>query len=102
MQELPWHGSLRDKILERVASVYASGVDFASVLSLITPVVKKTTILSMPMAKHLLWASLTADPDMIRKALNLIDYHLRRNAAAYRSHRKKKLLKLSLCSDLAL
>jgi len=42
------------------------------------------------MALDLVVASLQNDEAFIRKALRKIDYHLRRNAAAYKSHRLKR------------
>ena len=35
-------------------------------------------------------ASLQQDEKMLQKALGKIDYHLRRNATAYKSHSSKK------------
>jgi hypothetical protein len=48
----------------------------------------------MPQAKRLIEASLSGNLELIRKAIQKVDYHMRRNYNAYISHRKKSLLKL--------
>jgi SRSO17 transposase len=60
---------------------------------------KDTPVLSMPMAKQLVGASLTNSLKVISKALKMVDYHLKRNAIAYRSHRKKKLQDLVILNE---
>jgi len=52
---------------------------------------RHTPVLSMPMTKKLICASITKSVNQIVKALKNVEYHLRRNAIAYRSHRSKKL-----------
>jgi len=42
------------------------------------------------MALMLVVASVKNDIKFIEKTLSIIDYHLRRNAAAYESHSKKR------------
>lgn len=51
---------------------------------------KKKPILSLRMALMLVVASLQNDEKFIKKTLGKIDYHLRRNAIAYKSHSLKK------------
>lgn len=53
----------------------------------------------MPQAKRLIEASLSGNPASIRKAIQRVDYYMRRNYTAYMSHRKKSLLKLQPLSD---
>jgi len=50
---------------------------------------KKTPVLTMPQAWRLIAAAFTHDPAVVRKALANLEYYLRRNYVAYRSHRKK-------------
>src|SRR5665648_801543 len=52
---------------------------------------KKSPILTLSMALMLVVAALSADGKMIKRALNRVDYHLRRNYSAYKSHSLKKL-----------
>jgi len=47
------------------------------------------------MSLLLVVAALSGDEKMIKKALKLINYHLRRNYIAYKSHRLKKLKNLT-------
>jgi len=51
---------------------------------------KKRPILSLNMALSLVVASLQKDEDFIQKAMRKIDYHLRRNAIAFKSHSLKR------------
>ncbi|WP_090400091.1 hypothetical protein [Natribacillus halophilus] len=51
---------------------------------------KKRPILSLRMALDLVVASLQNDEAFLRKTLGKIDYHLRRNATAHKSHRLKR------------
>lgn len=44
----------------------------------------------MPQAYHLLCTVLIQDPVRMRKALEELEYYLRRNHAAHQSHRKKE------------
>lgn len=50
---------------------------------------KKTIVLTMPMAKQLIAASLSQDRSIYLRVLNEIRYRLKRNQIAYLSHRKK-------------
>jgi hypothetical protein len=54
---------------------------------------KKSSILTHPMALLLVVAALSGDEKIIQKALRIVDYHLRRNYCAYKSHSSKKLNK---------
>jgi len=56
---------------------------------------KKSPILSLPMALLLVVVALSGDENLIKRALNRIDYHLRRNYSAYKSHSLKKLKNLT-------
>jgi len=47
------------------------------------------------MALELVIAALSGDENTIKKALFKVDYHLRRNYIAYKSHSLKKLQKLT-------
>ncbi len=42
----------------------------------------------MPQAKRLITASLTGDRNIIRKAIDDVNYHMKRNYVAYKSHRQ--------------
>lgn len=55
---------------------------------------KKKIHLTMPMVRNLI-ASQIPMPTSIEKIVRIIAYHLLRNSAAYRSHRKKKLMEVS-------
>jgi hypothetical protein len=55
----------------------------------------------MPQAKRLIAASLSGNPNIVNKAINDVNYHMKRNFIAYKSHSKKKPLSLlnpSLCT----
>ena len=59
---------------------------------------KKTPILTMPQAKRLISASLAAGQNKVLKALEKLEYYIKRNYIAYKSHAKKKLKhKSSFC-----
>jgi hypothetical protein len=45
----------------------------------------------MPQALILIIASMTQEPQKIRKAIRDVAYYQKNNAKAYRSHRKKRL-----------
>jgi hypothetical protein len=47
----------------------------------------------MPQALILIIASMTKEPHKIKQALRDVIYYQKSNAKAYRSHRKKRLLK---------
>jgi len=53
----------------------------------------------MPQAKMLITAALTDNQGIVSKAIQKVDYYMRRNYIAYKSHAKKKLavLEPSLC-----
>lgn len=46
------------------------------------------------MALILVVAALSGEEKIIEKALRIVDYHLRRNYCAYKSHSSKKLNKI--------
>jgi hypothetical protein len=48
----------------------------------------------MPQAKRLVTAALTDNQGIVRKAIQKVDYYMKRNYIAYRSHAKKKLAAL--------
>lgn len=48
----------------------------------------------MPQAKKLIIASLSHDKLTIRKAIKIVNYYLKKNYAAYESHKKKTLEEL--------
>ncbi len=50
---------------------------------------KKTPILTMPQAKRLITASLSGDRNIIRKVIDDVNYHMKRNYVAYKSHQKR-------------
>jgi hypothetical protein len=52
-------------------------------------------ILTMPMGKSMIGASLTKSLDFIKQALKFIEYYLKRNAEAYQSHRNTRLAGMS-------
>ena len=49
----------------------------------------------MPQAKRLIAAALTGDRSMMRKAINEVDYYMKRNFTAYKSHSKKRMFLLN-------
>lgn len=51
-------------------------------------------MLTQPQAQRLIIAGLSGDEETVRKTLSDIDYHMRRNMVAYRSHRKARLQEL--------
>jgi len=48
----------------------------------------------MPQAKRLVTAALADNHGIVSKAIQKVDYYMRRNYIAYRSHAKKKLAAL--------
>jgi len=54
---------------------------------------KKSPILTLPMALLLVVAALSGDDKIIKKALKKLDYYLRRNYCAYKSHSLKRFKK---------
>jgi hypothetical protein len=48
----------------------------------------------LPQAQILIVAAFSGDTILIKRAMKLVEYHLRRNYQAYKSHRKKQLLLL--------
>ena len=48
----------------------------------------------MPQAKRLITAALTDNQGIVRKTIQKVDYYMKRNYIAYRSHAKKKLTAL--------
>ena len=54
---------------------------------------KKTgeSVLTLPLAQKLIIAGLSGDKETVKKALKIVNYHMKRNMAAYRSHRKTRL-----------
>jgi len=50
----------------------------------------------MPQALILVVAAITQDRSAIRKALRHVEYYQKSNAKAYRSHKKKRLERVSI------
>jgi hypothetical protein len=48
-------------------------------------------VLTLPLAWLLINAGFSGNKDAIRKALKIVDYHLKRNMVAQQSHRKARL-----------
>ena len=48
-------------------------------------------ILTLPMAQLLVVAAISGDEIIIKKMLKKVEYYLRRNYCAYKSHSKKKI-----------
>jgi len=55
-----------------------------------------TPVLTMPMVKTLMGASLTKNINQIKRSLQQIKYYLKRNAIAYNSHRKKRSIFITI------
>ena len=51
-------------------------------------------MITLPQAKKLVIAALSHDKLTIKKAIKIINYYLKRNYAAYKSHKNKTLEEL--------